>query len=387
MADLDSWLKEQQKKGNYRRLQPVSKLGKGMLRLVGGEAAGPPLVDFSSNDYLALSEHPALLERSRDYLERYGTGAGAARLMSGSLDIHEELEASIAVLKQKPKGLLFGSGYLANIGVIPSLAGRDTLIFADRLNHASIYDGCLLSRARMLRFRHNDLDHLEDLLKKEKGGKDALIVVESLYSMDGDHCPLAELVQLKERFGCLLMVDEAHATGVFGDKGGGLVEECGVSEAVDIAMGTFSKALGSYGAYIAASKELIATVINRARSFIFSTALPPAVIGACQAAVELVGEHPELRTELATKVCFFRQCMQEKGLACLGDSQVVPIMVGNSAKAVEMALALRQKGFYVTAVRPPTVPEGSARLRFSITRHHTEKELLQAAEALAELFE
>jgi len=386
MADFDSWLKEQQKKGNYRRMQPVRKLGKGMLRLAGGAEAGPALVDFSSNDYLALSEHSALIARSRDYLERYGTGAGAARLMSGSLDIHGMLEASIAVLKQKPQALLFGSGYLANVGVIPSLVGRESLIFTDRLNHASIYDGCLLSRARLLRFRHNDLDHLEALLKKEKGKKDALIVVESLYSMDGDRCPLTELVKLKERLGCLLLVDEAHATGVYGAKGGGLLEESGVAEGVDIAMGTFSKALGSYGAYIAASEELIDTVVNRARSFIFSTALPPAVIGACQAAVELVREQPELRTELAAKVRFFRQCLGEKGLECLGDSQIVPIMVGESAKAVAMALALRQRGFYVTAVRPPTVQEGSARLRFSVTRHHTEEVLRQAADSLAELF-
>ncbi len=386
MADFDSWLRQQQAAGNYRTLQPVHRLGGGLLSLADGGPEQPPLLDFSSNDYLALSEHPLVVASSQKYLARYGAGSGAARLMSGNLDIHGELEQAVASLKKKHRALLFGSGYLANVGLIPALAGRDSLIFTDRLNHASIYDGCLLSRARLLRFQHNDLDHLEHLLKKEKGRKEALIVVESLYSMDGDICPLPELVELKERYGCLLLVDEAHATGVYGPNGGGLLEHFGVSDRVDIAMGTFSKALGSYGAYIAASGRLVEVMINRARSFIFSTALPPAVIGASLAAVELVRKHPELRTELAGRVRFFKEGLTAGGIKSLGDSQIVPVMVGDSGKALAMAATLRRQGIYATAVRPPTVPEGSARLRFSITRHHTEKGLRHAAAALHELF-
>lgn len=378
------WLEEQRKKGNFRSLQPVRRLGGGLLTIADKEGGQTALVDFSSNDYLALSEHPLLIERSREYLA-LGTGAGAARLMSGSLDIHSRLEESVADLKKKQAALLFGSGYLANVGVIPALAGRDALIFCDRLNHASIYDGCRLSRARLLRFRHNDLNHLEDLLKKEKDGKEALIIVESLYSMDGDFCPLRELVELKERFGCLLLVDEAHATGVYGPNGGGLLEENGVSERVDIAMGTFSKALGSYGAYIAASRLLTEIIVNRARSFIFSTALPPAVIGASQAAVELIRQAPELRQELADRVLFFKACLAEAGLTAVGNSQIAPLVIGDSQKAVTLSVGLRQKGIYATAVRPPTVPEGSSRLRFSITRHHTKENLRQAVTALQEL--
>jgi 8-amino-7-oxononanoate synthase len=387
MANFDSWLKEQKEKGNYRSLQPVHRLGGGRLTLADKGPEQPALLDFSSNDYLALSEHPLLIERSKTFLERYGAGAGASRLMSGDLDIHGRLEQAVASLKNKERGLLFGSGYLANVGVIPALAGRDSLIFTDRLDHASIYDGCLLSRASLVRFRHNDLNHLEDLLKRKKKLKDALIIVESLYSMDGDRCPLQELIELKERFGCLLLVDEAHATGVFGPNGGGLLEELGVSAGVDIAMGTFSKALGSYGAYIAASRPLIELIVNRARSFIFSTALPPAVIGASQAAIELIRLGQEMRTELFRRVVFFKSCLAAAGLQCIGDSQIAPIIIGDSRKALALASALRQKGVYATAVRPPTVPEGSSRLRFSITRHHTEKALQQAAEALLELLD
>lgn len=387
MANFDSWLKEQREKGTFRSLQPVHRLGHGLLTLADKGLDRPPLLDFSSNDYLALSEHPLVVERSKEYLAKYGAGAGAARLMSGNLDIHCRLEQTVAALKRQQNALLFGSGYLANVGVIPTLAGRDSLIFTDRLNHASIYDGCRLSRARLIRFRHNDLDHLQSLLQKEKGKKDALIVVESLYSMDGDICPLRELVELKERFGCLLLVDEAHATGVYGANGGGLLEELGVADRVDIAMGTFSKALGSYGAYIAASRQLVDLIVNRARSFIFSTALPPAVIGASQAAVELIRDQPELRHELAGLVQFFKKCLTAEGIQTLGNSQIAPVIVGESQKAVDMASALRQKGIFATAVRPPTVPEGSARLRFSITRHHTEKNLQQAAVALSGLLD
>ncbi|OGQ88732.1 MAG: 8-amino-7-oxononanoate synthase [Deltaproteobacteria bacterium RIFOXYD12_FULL_56_24] len=386
MVDLKAWLSQQREKGELRRLRPVIRRRNGRIILAGDDAR--ELIDFSSNDYLALAEHPALIEAAQEALQRFGTGSGASRLMSGDLAVHHELEEAVAGLKGKEAALTFGSGYMANAGIIPALAARHDLIFSDRLNHASIHDGCRLSGARLVRFRHNDLNHLEELLKEKRGTGTALIVVESIYSMDGDRCPLRELVTLKERFGCLLMVDEAHATGVFGAKGGGVIEEDGVSSGVDLAMGTFGKALGSYGAYVAGNRELIDYLVNRARSFIFSTALPPAVAAASLAAVRLIRQEPKLRHELHEKIGYFKGLLRTGGYSAdLGSSQIIPILLGESGAALDKAELLRKLGLFVTAVRPPTVPEGTARLRLSITRHHSPTDLSQAVTALLEIMD
>ncbi|MDA8165581.1 MAG: 8-amino-7-oxononanoate synthase [Desulfobacteraceae bacterium] len=377
MDELNGWLGAREVAGNLRELRPVARRRGGRLVLAGGGER--TLLDFSSNDYLGLSEHPEVVEGSRRALEEWGAGSGAARLMSGDLLLAHRLEEAVASLKGQEAALLFGSGYLANAGIIPALVGREDVIFADRLDHASIYDGCRLSGARLRRFRHNDLSHLEELLRGERGQGQALIVVESLYSMDGDRCPLRELVALKERHDCLLLVDEAHATGVFGANGGGLVEEEGAGAGVDLVMGTFGKALGSYGAYAAGSATMVRYLLNRARSFIFSTALPPAVLGASMAAVELVRTRPELRAELHRRVAVFKEELRQGGWSRpLGPSQIVPVPVGGSPEASGLAAALLDRGLYVTAVRPPTVPEGTARLRISITRHHGEADLREA---------
>jgi len=386
MVDLKEWLNQQREQGGLRSLRPVIRREKGRLTLAGDDDR--PLIDFSSNDYLALAEHPTLIAAAHEALRRFGAGSGAARLMSGNLAIHHELETAVALLKGKENALTFGSGYLANIGIIPALMTRHDLIFSDRLNHASIHDGCRLSGARLVRFRHNDLNHLEDLLKKNRGTGTPLIVVESIYSMDGDRCPLRELVKIKERFGCLLMVDEAHATGIFGENGGGVSEEDEVSGAVDLAMGTFGKALGSYGAYVAGNRELIEYLVNRARSFIFSTALPPAVAAASLAAVHLVRQEPDLRRELQEKIGYFKALLRSGGYgADLGPSQIIPILVGKSDVALDKAHLLKKQGIFATAVRPPTVPEGTARLRFSITRHHSTTDLSLAAAALLKIMD
>jgi glycine C-acetyltransferase/8-amino-7-oxononanoate synthase len=313
-----------------------------------------------------------------------GTGSGAARLMSGSLKSHHLLEEEVARLKGTEAALIFGSGYLANIGVIPALVGRHDLILSDRLNHASIYDGCRLSGAKTQRFHHNNLDHLEDLLKKHRGSyQNALIVVESIYSMDGDRAPLKDIAALKKKYDCLFMVDEAHATGLFGATGAGIIEEDKVVGDVDIAMGTFGKALGSYGAFVAGSRQLVQYLINQARSFIYSTALPPAVIAASLESLHLIKTEPQLRQELHYKVRLFKKYLSEGGFSQnLGPSQIVPIMVGSSEKAVDMVSKFKAKQIFTTAVRPPTVPEGSARIRFSITRHHQPHDLQLAAETL-----
>ncbi|MBI4792242.1 MAG: 8-amino-7-oxononanoate synthase [Deltaproteobacteria bacterium] len=364
-------------KNELRQLTPVKRLASGQLLMQ--DHAGRPLLDFSSNDYLALSGHAELIEQSRRFLDKAGCGAGAARLMSGDLAMYHLLEAETAQLKGREAALLFGSGYMANCGVIPALMGRHDVIFADRLNHASIYDGCSLSNAKIVRFRHNDMNHLEELLRRQRGKAGALIVVESLYSMDGDRCPLRDIVALKEKYNCLLMVDEAHATGLFGRRGGGIIEEEGVTDRVDIAMGTFGKALGSYGAYVAADRPMIDLLINRARTFIYSTGLPPAVIGASLAAIRIVRQQPELRHDLFARVDFFKAALRDNGLTDLGPSQIVPILIGDSGRAVRIAQLLRDQGVYATAVRPPTVPRGTARLRFSITRHLGREELAHTA--------
>lgn len=381
MVEIGDWLRARQAEGTLRALVGLEHLGRGRVRLTG--SAGPALLDFSSNDYLALSEHPALIAAASEALQRYGTGAGAARLMSGNFPVHQELEQAVAALKGQEAALLFGSGYGANVGIIAALMGRDDVIFTDRLNHASIYDGCRLAGAKLARFRHNDLDHLEELLRNRNTKGTRLIVVESVYSMDGDQAPLRELVGLKERYDCLLMVDEAHATGVFGAYGGGMIEEAGVAGGVDLAMGTFGKALGSYGAYVAASRQMIDFLVNRARSFVFSTALPPAVAAASLTAVRLIRQKPGLRQELHSRVALFKECLRQGGISAdLGPSQIIPLQLGASAKAMAMAERLREHGLFVPAVRPPTVPEGTARLRFSITRHLGEVELAAAAAAL-----
>jgi 8-amino-7-oxononanoate synthase len=382
MERMKKFLLEREKAGTLRRLSPLIRLGHGWVRLLDFEGE---LQDFSSNDYLALSEHPEVIAASRKYLEMFGAGSGAARLMSGDLEINHLLEEEIAQLKSKEAALTFGSGYLANTGIIPALAGRGDLIIGDRLNHASINDGCMLSGARTIRFRHNDLEHLEKILHEKRSQfNKALIVVESIYSMDGDRCPLADLVSLKKRYDFLLMVDEAHATGLYGENGSGIIEEDKVSEEVDIAMGTFGKALGSYGAYAAASREIVSFLVNKARTFIYSTALPPAVIGATLAALYLVRAEPQLRLDLHQKVAFFKKQLRKNGLRDdHGPSQIIPIMIGDSAKAQAIAQELQNNNIYVKAVRPPTVPEGSARLRFSITRYHKEPDLKRCAQLLS----
>jgi len=381
MVELRDFLNEQQRRGTRRRLLPLEHPEGGRIVLPEfGE-----MLDFSSNDYLGLSRHPRLLTAAAEAMSRYGTGAGSARLMGGNLELHRRLEAALALFKGREAALLFGSGYLANIGIIPALVGRHDQIFADRLSHASIYDGCRLAGARLHRFRHNDCNHLEELLKQQRGGEGrALIVVESLYSMDGDLCPLAGVVELKERYGCLLLVDEAHATGLFGPNGAGLVAEAGLSRRVDLVMGTLGKALGSYGAYVAADREMIDYLINRARSFIFSTALPPAASAAALAALALMVEEPELRADLWNKVAFFKDQLTQAGIETeLGPSQIIPLPVGQSAAAVLAAEKLRSRGLFVVAVRPPTVPSGTARLRLSVTRHLGEGNLVEAALLLA----
>jgi glycine C-acetyltransferase/8-amino-7-oxononanoate synthase len=348
-------------------------------------AAAPPpgLLNFSSNDYLNLARHPAVIAAAERALHAAGAGATASRLVSGTSAWHEELEARLARLKGYPAALLFGSGYLANLGILGALVGRDDQVFADRLVHASLMDAAVLSRAELLRFRHNDAQHLDELLQKNSGAGRKLVVTESLFSMDGDLAPLPELAAVAERHGALLLVDEAHATGVFGPGGSGLIRQQGVESAVNLSMGTVSKALGGYGGFVACSEPMRALLINRARAFIYTTAPPPAALGAALGALDLLEQNPGWGAELLRRAATFRDALRAAGLDVMQSaSQIIPIQVGSNARALELAEKLRAAGLLVIAIRPPTVPEGTARLRLSVTLAHSEADLARAAEII-----
>jgi len=346
---------------------------------------GRPILNFSSNDYLDLAGRPEMIAASREALERYGCGATASRLVCGTLDLHRELEEALAALKGYPRALLFGSGFLTNVGLIPALVGREDHVFADKLVHASIIDGILLSRANLQRFRHNDAEHLESLLRKCPAGGRRLVVTESVFSMDGDLAPLPAITEAAVRHGAMCMVDEAHSTGIFGPGGSGLVREHALEDGVNVSMGTLSKALGGYGGFVACSEALVRLLLNRTRAFIYTTGLPPAVVGGGLAALRLLGEEAELGTRLLANAAAFRQRLQDAGLDTGGSqSQIVPVIIGENRKALEATERLKAKGLLAVAIRPPTVPEGTARLRLSVTLAHTPEDLQWAAEQVIE---
>jgi 8-amino-7-oxononanoate synthase len=338
---------------------------------------GRELVSFCSNDYLGLATHPALKEAAQEALKQHGSGSGAARLLAGGSELHRRLELQTASFKGLPRALLFGSGYLANVGVLPALEAD--FILSDELNHASIIDGCRLSRAQVLVYRHLDTEHLKELLRSTKGRR--LIVSESLFSMDGDLAPLGELYALARQYDALLVVDEAHATGVLGGGRGsrthlGLQPWEGLLE-----VGTYSKALGSYGAFVAASEELTQWLANRARSFMFSTALPPSVVAASLKALQLLRSQPELQRRLWENTRFVLRGLRDLGLE-LGptESPIVPVLFDTVQEALRASERLLEEGILAPAIRPPTVPR--PRLRLTITAAHSRQDLQRLLQAL-----
>lgn len=367
---IKKFLKERETKGLLRRLTTISPLGGGKILLSGREC-----INFSSNDYLGLSSHPELIKAAQEALSP-SFGSSASRLMAGSTYLHHLLEERTASFKDKPAVLVFNSGYQANIGIISALYGKGDCIFSDKLNHASIIDGISLSGAKLFRFRHNDVGHLQELLRRNrKNYRQALIVTETVFSMDGDFAPIEEMIHLKKEHDCMFMVDEAHATGIFGERGSGLTEAKEKTGEVDIIMGTFSKALGAFGAYVATSRIIRDFLINASRSFIYSTALPGSVIAANLASLKLIKTEPHRRKTLLARSQYFRNKLRENGFDVRGQSQIVPIMVGDIEKTVRMSSFLKRGGWWVTPVRPPTVPDGKARLRISLTFDHTREML------------
>jgi len=371
MERVEEFLKEQENRSLLRTLKPASHRQDGTICVGSRE-----YIDFSSNDYLGLSSHPKLKQASIKALDQFGTSSSASRLLSGDSEIFHRLEERIAKFKAKEAGLVFNSGYQANLGIVSSLWGRGDVVFSDRLAHASIIDGISLSGAKLFRFQHNDLEHLKTLLEKERTKfKQAVIITETVFSMDGDKSDILGLVKLKDKYNCRLMVDEAHSTGIFGQGGSGLVEEYDLADRVDLIMGTFSKALGSFGAYLACSQKIKQYLINKCRSFIYSTALPIPIIAANLASLDLVAQEPERRKTLLENSDYFRSRLGELGLKLKGASQIVPWIVGKSQQSVKISKTLKDKGYWVLPVRPPTVPKAQARLRFSLTYGHSREVL------------
>ena len=377
LADLD-------RRHVRRALRPVRPKGAGRIR-----RDGRSLINFSSNDYLGLSTHPLLVERACEWTRLWGAGSTASRLVCGTLELHAEVEAKLARLKGTEAALLFNSGWQANAAILPALFDRDllggeALVFTDRLNHASLHHGCAAAGIRQIRFRHNDLDHLDSLLTQRADAPGArFIVTESVFSMDGDRADVAALAELAEKHGAFLFLDEAHATGVLGPQGMGL---SGLAKGrVDLAMGTFSKALGGFGAYVAGSKALCDYLVNRCGGLIYATALPPAVLGAMDAALDLVPTLDAERQRLHAAADRVRGALHALGIDTAESStQIVPAMVGDEAATLALSRRLEDRGVLGIAIRPPTVPAGTSRIRFALSAAHSDADLDALTGAVAE---
>src|SRR4051812_28323916 len=378
MDELRARLDDLRDQGLYRKLRLIS--GPQGPRVL---LDGKPVLLLCSNNYLGLADHPRVREAAADAAKRWGAGAGASRLVSGNMTIHRRLEEKISEFKRSEACVLFGSGYLANTGIVQSLAREGDVVFSDSLNHASIVDGCRLATARTFVYDHCDLDHLEWGLR-EAGGRGALIVTDGVFSMDGDVAPLAEIVELAHRFDARVMVDDAHGLGALGPGGRGSVAAAGLEDEVDIVVGTLGKALGSYGAYACTSRTMAKYLINTARSLIFSTALPPPAVAAAGAALDLLLEEPRRVERLQRNATIMREALAGHGMAT-GESstQVLPLVVGDADDAVRVCERALDKGIFAQAIRPPTVPEGSSRLRLAVMSSHTRTELQEAAAVLA----
>ena len=376
---LRASLDDRDRRAIRRRLRPLDS-GIGPRVVIDGRS----VIQLCSNDYLGLAAHPAVTRAAADAALAYGAGAGSARLIVGTSAPHAALERDIAGLKQTEAAVVLSSGYHANAGVLPIVAGAEDVIFSDALNHASLIDGCRLSRATVRVYRHADAGHLDRLLHEAGGFRRRVIVTETVFGMDGDLAPLADLIAAARRHDAWIVVDEAHATGVFGRTGGGLVAQLGLSDAVDVQIGTLSKALGALGGYVAGSAALVDWVINAARTFIYTTALPPAAVAAARAAIAVLAAEPERRDRVWSHATWLRERLTEIGYR-LGPSRspILPVVVGDAEAAVRLGDALLARGVLAPAIRPPTVPDGTARLRVTPMATHTAEDLAAAIDAFA----
>ena len=363
--------------GLYRRLRRVDGDQGATLSIDGRE-----VVNFSSNNYLGIANHPNLAAAAKSAIDRYGCGSGASRLISGNMTLHEELENRLAQFKGTEAALVFNSGFQANIGAISTLAGDSDAIFSDALNHASIIDGSRLARAKIFVYAHNDLDQLETELSHAASFRRKLIVTESIFSMDGDEAPLTAIVELAEKYGAMVMVDEAHATGIFGAGGAGVVQKLGLGNRVLVQMGTLGKALGGFGAYIAGSRDLCDLLINRCRSFIFTTSLPPAVMAMAMAALDLVKREPERRQALWNNCRSLKEGLRSLGFELgASESPILPLIIGDANECMRFSEQLLESGVFAQGIRPPTIPPGTSRLRITLMATHTREQIERALAA------
>ncbi|HWT24396.1 MAG TPA: 8-amino-7-oxononanoate synthase [Solirubrobacteraceae bacterium] len=378
MTDVDAELEELRRAGLFRELRVIESGSGPRVTLDGRE-----VLLLCSNDYLGLAGHPALRAAAAEAAERWGAGAGSSRLVSGNMALHRRLEEELAAFKRSDACVLFGSGFLANTGVIAALAGPGEVVLSDALNHASIVDGCRLARAETVVYEHADLDSLADGLRRAAGRR-ATIVTDAVFSMDGDLAPLEGIVGLARRHGARVVVDEAHATGVVGPGGRGLVASLGLEREVDVVVGTLGKALGSYGAFACCGARMASYLVNRARTLMFSTALPPPSVGAALTALRLLREDPAMVARLQANAAVLRDSLAARGFDVgAGGMPIVPLVVGDPREAMALCQAALRRGAFAQAIRPPTVPEGTSRLRIVAMATHTEGELRGAARTFA----
>jgi len=344
---------------------------------------GRTYLSFCSNDYLGLANHPDVIRAVKNAVEDYGWGAGASRLISGNMQLHETLENEISGFKKKEASIVFPTGYMANVGTICSLVSNGDLVVSDRLNHASIIDGCRLSGATFRIYPHCNIIKLEDILKKHSKLSRKLIVTDTVFSMDGDLAPLPGIVKIARNYGAMVMVDEAHGTGVYGKNGIGVTEHYNLNKEVDITMGTLSKAIGSLGGFVSGSKDLIEYLRNKARTFMYTTALPPAVCAASIAGINLVRQDHTLRESLWRNVHYVKEGLKLLRLNIISsESPIIPIVIGDAKRAMDVSRHLFEKGIMIPAIRPPTVPGKSSRLRITIVSTHTKDDLDKLLNAL-----
>lgn len=375
---LSKELKEIREKGNYREIRYLKPLSAGRILYNGKE-----MINLCSNSYLSLHSHPDVVKAAHGVIDEYGAGTCSSRSVSGSIDIYALLESEVAEFKGYDKALMFSNGYMANIAIVSTLLQEDDTIYSDELNHSSIIDAIRLSRAERVIYRHLDTDDLERKLQNRRGHGQSFIISETVFSMDGDVAPLDRLYELKRHYGAHLIIDEAHATGVFGEHGRGIEEVYGLSGLMDVQMGTFGKALGSFGAFVLGDPLILEYLVNRARTFMYTTALPASTLAAARAALSVIRHEPTVRKELWDSVTYVRDRLCSLGFD-LKQSQgpIVPILVGEDSKAVQMQKLLLDKGIFLQAIRPPTVPPGTSRLRLTIVRGLDPEDIDVALEAL-----
>ncbi|NLK34441.1 MAG: glycine C-acetyltransferase [Gracilibacteraceae bacterium] len=385
LHDLDfitQRLNELKEQGVYRRI-PVMESPSGPRCIINGK----DVINLSSNNYLGLANHPRLREAGKKAIDKWGMGAGAVRTIVGTMSIHEELEEKLAKFKHVEAVLVFQSGFTANAGAIPAIVDKGDVIISDELNHASIIDGCRLSRADVVRYKHSNMKDLERVIKEVKDNYNTkLIITDGVFSMDGDIAKLPDIVELAEKYGCLTYVDDAHSSGVLGSRGQGSAHHFGLSDRIDVQIGTLSKAIGVVGGYVAGRRNLIDWLNHRGRPFLFSTAAPPAVAAACIEAINILSESSELTDKMWDNANYFKKKLNELGFNTgKSETPITPVITGDDRNAVELSNRLFEEGVFAQSIVFPTVPRDGARVRTIVTAAHTRNDLDEAAAAFAKV--